>query len=336
MASQRDVMRAIWAQLGPNERLVVEAYASAERRGEVARASNPTNLSPEEYARRLLHDGVKRGWLPPMPSPGSRVQHTAHPAQPLRRSFEPALRARPAPPNLGESEEYLARIAAWREAWRPKRVRALLVAESHVAELAGDLDTRVRLPDGHLLDGEVVPAAFCRLVYCLGYGEDELCAPEAPSGNHGGTWQFWDLFGAIAAGGIDAPLARMPRRAQSSVSERLGWKLAVLRALRERGIWLVDASRDAIYVPGGGRRFEGDAYQRQVRDSYTRNVWPLVREEPIEQLWVIGRAVGEALKGMPGVRADRIISQPQDRDAQRYQEGLARMGGELRGLASGG
>jgi hypothetical protein len=44
----------------------------------------------------------------------------------------------------GETARYLEAVAAWRAAWRPKRVRVLLVAESHVAEMPGDSTVVVR------------------------------------------------------------------------------------------------------------------------------------------------------------------------------------------------
>jgi hypothetical protein len=64
---QRDVMRRIYARHGPDDEPVVREYAAAERRGEVRRARNAYGLSPEDYARRLLADGLKKGWLPPTP-----------------------------------------------------------------------------------------------------------------------------------------------------------------------------------------------------------------------------------------------------------------------------
>jgi hypothetical protein len=64
-----------------------------------------------------------------------------------------------------ESDEYLQRVQFWRSAWRPKRVRILLVAESHVAEQAGDLDVRIAFSNNILPDGFELPG-FCQLVYC--------------------------------------------------------------------------------------------------------------------------------------------------------------------------
>jgi hypothetical protein len=57
-------MRRIYAQYGRDEERVIREYAAAERRGEVARKSNAYDVLPEEYARRLLADGLAKGWLP--------------------------------------------------------------------------------------------------------------------------------------------------------------------------------------------------------------------------------------------------------------------------------
>ena len=62
--SQRDVMRAIYARCGGNIDDAVNEYAASERRGEVARRSNSAGVPPEAYARALLQDGERKGWLP--------------------------------------------------------------------------------------------------------------------------------------------------------------------------------------------------------------------------------------------------------------------------------
>jgi len=226
------------------------------------------------------------------------------------RQWAIALEAQP------ESPEYLASVAAWRDAWRPARVRILLVAESHVAERPGDTDVRVHLSFGI---PETLPQTYCRLVYCLGYGEDWTCEPQ-PEKNPG-TRQYWDIFGALT-GGISN---KQPRKGGSSLVMRLNWKLDVLRQLRDSGVWLVDASVAGLYIPGGDRAAIGRAYDRMIRESYERFVWPNVCTEPIEQVWVIGRGVVCALKGCEGIDENRVISQPQDRDTGRYATDLARL-----------
>jgi hypothetical protein len=119
----------------------------------------------------------------------------------------------------------------------------------------------------------------------------------------------------------------MPRDADG-LEQRLHWKLATLRSLRTQGIWLVDASVIGIYSPGGRRIAAGAILKQMIRDSYLRFVWPQVEQEPLEQIWVIGRtAVGPALSGLPRIDSENVISQPQDRfdGGARYRRDLERM-----------
>jgi hypothetical protein len=60
---QRDVMRAIWARCAPDEERTIREYAAAERQGEAPRKQNVSGHTPEQYARALLADGLKKGWL---------------------------------------------------------------------------------------------------------------------------------------------------------------------------------------------------------------------------------------------------------------------------------
>jgi hypothetical protein len=90
------------------------------------------------------------------------------------------------------------------------------------------------------------PIEFVRLVYCLGYGEDWLLN-RAPTRRNGGTPQYWNIFGRLAGTG------RQPTRAASTDQGRLAWKVATLRELKSRGVWLLDASLHGIYAPGADR-----------------------------------------------------------------------------------
>lgn len=63
MAGQRDVMRRIRARCKPDEERAIREYAAAEKRGEAERTSNSHAWSAEQYARALLRDGLRKGWL---------------------------------------------------------------------------------------------------------------------------------------------------------------------------------------------------------------------------------------------------------------------------------
>lgn len=215
-----------------------------------------------------------------------------------------------------ETKEYLGHVLDWRQAWRPSQVRILLLAESHVAEMVSDRQVRV-VTSGN--GAESLPRGFCRLVYCLGYGEDHLCTP-TPLRN-AGTRQFWDIFGQLAWGmGV-----LQPRRTECRDSEkRISWKMGTLLGLRDAGVWLQDASVAAFYRPGGERPFDGARYRRMLRESWNEFVWPSVAQEPIEQIWVLGSGVRDALGGLRAPITG-YVTQPQDRDASRHRAGVARM-----------
>lgn len=48
---------------GANSQRVIDEYAEAERRGEVAHIRNASGYTPEQYARRLWQDGIRKGWI---------------------------------------------------------------------------------------------------------------------------------------------------------------------------------------------------------------------------------------------------------------------------------
>lgn len=60
---QRELMRKLVQTIGRDEDAVCAAYADAEEDGEVLRKSNANGRTPEEYARALWRDAVKKGWI---------------------------------------------------------------------------------------------------------------------------------------------------------------------------------------------------------------------------------------------------------------------------------
>ena len=72
-------------------------------------------------------------------------------------------------PNWAESFEVALEVERLRLGQRPRDVRVVLLAESHVWTSQTETSSRVRQPDG-------VETGFARFVYCLGYGEPSLAA----------------------------------------------------------------------------------------------------------------------------------------------------------------
>lgn len=62
-SGQRETMRLIFSRWKNDTERVIREYAAAERAGKVQRKANKSGRSPEEYARALLADGLKKGWL---------------------------------------------------------------------------------------------------------------------------------------------------------------------------------------------------------------------------------------------------------------------------------
>lgn len=195
-----------------------------------------------------------------------------------------------------ESREYLERVSIWRQLYRPKSVKILLLGESHSAEAAGDLAVRVN----HSSFGS---AGYVRLIYCPGYGESRICSA-IPKPNAGTP--FWALFAEIARA-----LTGLRRYVGSDPASRLDWKLEVLEILRDHGIWLEDAMVAGVYEPGQGRRYQGALYRDAIRESFHRFVLPAVAGEPILQTWTLGRtSVAPALAGLPLVDMKRVLPLP--------------------------
>src|SRR5262245_51310033 len=61
--AQRTMMQELRRRNRPDELRTVNEYAAAERRGEVFRERNVHGVDAEQYARRLLEDGRRKGWL---------------------------------------------------------------------------------------------------------------------------------------------------------------------------------------------------------------------------------------------------------------------------------
>ena len=76
-------------------------------------------------------------------------------------------------------------------------MRVVLLAESHVFTGAADLERCiVRLPGAPA----GIPTGFVRLVYCLGYGENDILDRRISEPPNTGTPQFWRIFASCVGG----------------------------------------------------------------------------------------------------------------------------------------
>jgi hypothetical protein len=187
-------------------------------------------------------------------------------------------------PTWAERFEVALEVERLRSAHRPRVVRVLLLAESHVWTSPEETASRVSQPDG-------VETGFARFVYCLGYGEPCLVRP--PVTKNGGTPQFWRLF-HDAIRGPDVAYDAISRKERNPIA-RATAKLDLLREMNIAGVWLVDASVTALYRPGGARLANGRIYRDVLVANWEAYVGPLVTASHPTAVLIVGKAVDRAI-----------------------------------------
>jgi hypothetical protein len=191
---------------------------------------------------------------------------------------------------VAEPFESIERAEAHRLYWRPESVRVVLIAESHVFTNVTDLERNVvRLPRPL----PEIPVGFVRLVYCLGYGENEALDRPITTPPNSGTPQFWRIFSACAAADGKSAIPTLSRSMPPHV--RLAAKLDLLMRLKELGVWLLDASPVALYTPGGLKPTPR-TIRRCVEVGYERHVRRVLEEAAPATIICIGRGVGHILR----------------------------------------
>ena len=201
-----------------------------------------------------------------------------------------------------EPAETALAVEEHRWAWRPDVPSVVLIAESHVFTNADDLTISVvaeKLPQ----ELHHLPASFVRLVYCLGYGQASVLSHPPACGNPG-TPQFWKIFARMA--GTEPYPTRVP------AATRLAWKIRTLIALRDRGVWLLDASLHGIYAP---RKCSKAIIPAKTRRELHKIWWEEYGSPTLEQIenpyvCVIGKMTADTLTAL-GIRFDNWIYQPQ-------------------------
>lgn len=205
-----------------------------------------------------------------------------------------------------EPLEVAVEVERLRQEWRPKDVRIVLLAESHVWTSLTELDRRVRVPGR----GE---SGYARFVYCLGYGESSLVSP-----NHGlknsGTSQYWRLFHDCVQG--PQRDATILKRITRDSDRRIEAKVKLLTDMREAGIWLVDACITAL-VGQGKKLAPGTKYERALTASWKSHVRDVLCRCKPSKVLIVGKGVSNILRSplqeaVPEARLN-VIPQPNAR-----------------------
>jgi len=204
--------------------------------------------------------------------------------------------------NLGFPPEPAWAVSAvddHRRHWRPKQVKVLLLAESHVYT-EDDFALNYR----NFPELKSLPRKYVRLVYCLGYGERSLVEGK-PSHNRG-TPQFWKILSTCAGVSKNKVL----KRSEPDDSLRIRNKSEVLNQLQQSGIWLQDASIVALYR--NGLKPPKRVREAIISECWAHYIFPQIREEDPHDVIVIGEHVYQILKRQPhGEVITDWIRQPQ-------------------------
>lgn len=227
----------------------------------------------------------------------ARFRHGRRGSRPASPSDETLTTLRDAYDQLGrllpevEPFEALERAEAHRAFWRPPTVSVVLLAESHVFTGAADLERRiVRLPGAPV----GIPPGFVRLVYCLGYGENDILDRRISEPPNAGTPQFWRIFASCIDGSQRSADFRANLGSSVPSHVRVANKMALLGRLRDAGVWLLDASPAALYGPGGSKP-SSRVIDQAIDLGYELHVRYAIEAARPSEIICVGKGVGDVL-----------------------------------------
>jgi hypothetical protein len=181
---------------------------------------------------------------------------------------------------LVEPLEVVKLVHDYRMYWKPKKVKTLLLAESHVyteIEATNHKHEFKELPS--------YPCRYVRFVYCLSYGENHRLNKIIDSRK--GTPQFWKLFNESVKGNFK--IANNHNR-----TDRIEQKMKLLNKMRdEDGVWLLDASIIGLY--NDGLKPDTSEYAKIVECSFENYCAPIINNIKPERVIVIGKTVYDRL-----------------------------------------
>lgn len=175
---------------------------------------------------------------------------------------------------IHESLEVVKLVNEYRDYWKPKQVKTILLAESHVftTEKETEIIHSVSLPD--------YPSKYVRFVYNLSYGQMNTLYQRV--NNNGGTPQYWKLFNEIS---------RKDFRVINNhdIDDKLNQKIKLLEFLKENGVWLLDCSIVGLYNDGEKPFYK--TMQKILKTSFSNFCVPVILKEMPDNILVIGKSV---------------------------------------------
>lgn len=216
-----------------------------------------------------------------------------------------------------DSLEVVKQVEEYRQFWKPKKTNVVLLAESHVYTDEQDYKIKCERSILHKLLPDY-PDRFVRFVYCLGYGENELMTKIRTDRKNTGTPQYWKIFSSCVAKNENDLGFGSVLKTGTYFEQRLRSKVNILRKMKKRGMWLLDASIVGLY--GSGKK--NHTITEMVLKICWRNfIASTIEESAPKDIVVIGKGVGRILErkllriNVPVA----IIPQPQARGTSRWQ-----------------
>lgn len=216
-----------------------------------------------------------------------------------------------------DSLEVVKHVVEYRQFWKPERTNVVLLAESHVYTDEKDYEIEC---DKFILHKIIpsYPLRFVRFVYCLGYGENKLLA-RRPDRKNTGTPQYWKIFSScVAENEENLGFNKVLKTETPSLLVRLRNKVNVLRKMKKKGIWLLDASIVGLY--GSGRKNKM-TIEKVIEFCWKSHIADVILEAKPKHIIIIGKGVGNILRSKLR-KLDilfTIIPQPQARGSSQWQ-----------------
>lgn len=209
-------------------------------------------------------------------------------SQNIEKTYESIKKCAPLG-RLVDSLEVVKQVEEYRQFWKPKEIRVILLAESHVHTDKQDYEIKCnRLILDKLISD--YPTNFVRFVYCLGYGENQLLNRSIK--NNRGTTHYWKIFSSCVAENENDLGFHKVLKTRASFMQRIRNKVNILQNMRKKGIWLVDASIVGIYRSGIKNP---KTIKRIIEICWENHLAKMIKESQPRHIIVIGKRVQNIL-----------------------------------------
>jgi len=189
-----------------------------------------------------------------------------------------------------DSLDVIREVDKYRQYWKPKKVNVILLAESHLFTSDQDFDIKI---DYSGFEDKIpnYPNGYVRFVYCFGYAENSMLKNiQNDKRFKVGTPHFWKIFSACVCENKDLIL-----KSTTDDKERIENKIKLLNKLRNKGIWLVDASIVGLYRKGRVKP-TSRMMKKIILISWEKYVRNLVKEAHPKAIIFIGKTIHDLLE----------------------------------------